>query len=58
MTISTKYNFGDKIAEQEGKVKGIHIYVSENGVQTERYFLGKDTWLTIKTKIGRRRWQR
>ena len=39
MTISTKYNFGDKIAEQEGKVKGIHIYVSEGGVQTERYYL-------------------
>ena len=50
MTVQTKFSFGEMIPN-EGVVKGIHIYVSENGIQTERYFLGIDKWVTLKVKV-------
>lgn len=53
MTIQTKFDFGDTIANST--VKGVHIYVSDDGVQTERYYLGKEKWYTLKTKTAKRR---
>lgn len=51
MTIKTKWEFGEKIIiDGERKtVKGVHIYVFEQGIQTERYYLGKKEWYTIQT---------
>ena len=50
MTIQTKHNFGETVGDLKDKIRGIHIYVSENGVQTERYFLGNEQWVTIKNE--------
>lgn len=51
MTIKTKYEFGENIIidGQQKKVKAVHIYVSEYGTQTERYYLGNQEWYTIQT---------
>ena len=51
MTIKTKWEFGEKIVidGQQKKVKAVHIYVSEQGIQTERYYFGKQEWYTIQT---------
>jgi hypothetical protein len=45
----TLYNFGDTVTidNQPRRVMSIHIYVSENGKLSERYYFGKGTWLTI-----------
>jgi hypothetical protein len=50
MTIKTKWEFGEKvIVDGERKtVKAVHIYVSEQGIQTERYYFGKQEWYTIQ----------
>ena len=50
MTIQTKHNFGETVGDLKDKIRGIHSYVSENGVQTERYFLGNEQWVTIKNE--------
>lgn len=51
MKISTKYDIGDKlhISGETRKIKDVHIYLSDN-IQTERYYLGNQEWLTIHTK--------
>ena len=52
MNITTKWNFGEVIII-DGKrkiVRGIHIYISERGIQTERYYLGNSEWYTIQTR--------
>jgi hypothetical protein len=51
MTVSTKYNIGDKlyINGETREIRGVHIYFSDNK-QTERYYLGNQEWLTIHTK--------
>lgn len=50
MKIETLYDIGDEIIDKNGEKKeviGVHIWVSDYK-QTERYYLGNDTWLTIK----------
>jgi hypothetical protein len=48
MTVKTKYDIGDRIiiAGKSQTILAVHIYVSPEK-QTERYYLGKQTWLTI-----------
>jgi hypothetical protein len=49
MTIQTKYNIGDFI-EIEGErceILSVHLYESPY-VHTERYYLGNQTWVTLK----------
>ena len=50
MTVDVLYNIGDEITDMNGEkmeIKGVHIWVSDHR-QTERYYLGDETWLTIK----------
>ena len=49
MTIKTKWEFGEEVVIN-GKTKtirGVHVYVSDTGTQTERYYLGNQEWHTI-----------
>lgn len=49
MIINTMHDIGDYIPF-EGKIYkiiSVHVYRSEN-VLTERYYLGNETWCTIK----------
>lgn len=55
MTLETLYNIGDKITDEHGEereIVGVHIWVS-NHKQTERYFVGNDTWITVKRSEGK-----
>ena len=56
MTITTTYDFGDttEVNGEQREVKAVHLYVSETGVITERYYLGEQTWHTIKVRENRR----
>lgn len=56
MTITTTFNFGDTmiIDGQEKEVKAVHLYISENGTCTERYFFGNGEWYTLKVRHQRR----
>ena len=51
MTVTTRYNIGDKIVVEgyEKTIKSVHLYLSEQK-QTERYYLGDEEWLTIHVK--------
>ena len=44
------YNIGDKIYHegQEYIVRGIHLYIGENGSQSIRYYCGNGKFVTIK----------
>jgi hypothetical protein len=56
MTITTTYDFGDTIEVdgEQREVQAVHLYVSEAGVITERYYLGERKWHTIKVRENRR----
>ena len=50
----TLYDFGDTVTvdSQPLRVMSIHIYVSENGKLSERYYFGNGKWLTIHREEG------
>ena len=54
MTVSTKYEIGDKIivGGYEKTIISVHLYLSEKK-QTERYYLGDEQWLTLHIKDER-----
>ena len=54
MTVTTRYNIGDKIVVEgyERTIISVHLYLSEKK-QTERYYLGDGQWLTLHIKDKR-----
>lgn len=52
MLIETKYNVGDeiKLGGVTRTILAVHLYKAEDR-QTERYYLGQEEWLTIKTQL-------
>jgi hypothetical protein len=54
MKLSTTYDIGDKI-EFEGdwrEIISVHLYESKYK-HTERYYLGKGIWVTLKFEKGK-----
>lgn len=47
--LATTYDFGETL-EVDGelrKIISVHLYISDTGTITERYYLGDKKWLTI-----------